>query len=103
MPVEGQVRAGGGAVSGSTVSLWAASADSPVRLAQVQTGADGNFVVSVDQTPSGAPSFYLIANGGTAAVSSASGANGAIALLAVLGGTPPARVIVNEFTTNRAG
>ena len=97
--VEGQVQAGGGAVSGSTVSLWAASAGSPVRLAQVQTDAGGNFVLSVDQTPSGAPSFYLIANGGTAAISRAKGANGAIALLAVLGGTPPARVIVNEFTT----
>ena len=97
--VEGQVQAGGGAVSGSTVSLWAASAGSPVRLAQVQTDAGGNFVLSVDQTPSGAPSFYLIANGGTAAISRAKGANGAIALLAVLGGAPPARVIVNEFTT----
>ena len=62
--IEGQVQAGGGGVSGSTVSLWAASADSPVRLAQVQTDADGKFVVSVDQTPSGAPSFYLIASGG---------------------------------------
>ena len=97
--VEGQVQAGGRAVAGSTVSLWAASADSPVRLAQVQTDADGNFVVSVDQTPLGASSVYLIANGGTAAVSRAGGANGAIALLAVLGGLPPARVIVNEFTT----
>ena len=97
--VEGQIQAGGGAVAGSTVSLWAASAEAPVRLAQVQSDVDGNFVVSVDQTPSGASSFYLIANGGTAAISKASGANAAIALLAVLGGTPPARVIVNEFTT----
>jgi hypothetical protein len=97
--VAGQVQAGGAAVAGSTVSLWAASAERPVRLTQVQSDADGNFAISVDQTPSGASSFYLIANGGTAAVSRASGANGAIALLAVLGGTPPSRVIVNEFTT----
>ncbi len=97
--VEGQVQAGGGAVAGSTVSLWAAGAESPVRLMQVQSGADGNFVISVDQAPSGASSFYLIANGGTAAVSRAGGANGAIALLAVLGGNPPPRVMVNEFTT----
>jgi hypothetical protein len=81
------------------VSLWAASAGSPVRLAQVQSDVDGSFAISVDQTPSGAASYYLIANGGTAATSKASGANGAIALLAVLGGIPPARVIVNEFTT----
>ena len=97
--VEGQVQAGGGAVAGSAVSLWAASAESPVRLSQVQSDVDGNFVISVDQTPSGAASYYLIANGGIAATSKASGANGAIALLAVLGGTPPARVIVNEFST----
>ena len=81
------------------MSLWAASAGSPVRLAQVQSDVDGSFAISVDQTPSGAASYYLIANGGTAATSKASGANGAIALLAVLGGIPPARVIVNEFTT----
>ena len=52
--VEGQVQAGGGAVAGSTVSLWAATANAPARLAQATTGADGGFVVSVDQTPDGA-------------------------------------------------
>jgi len=99
MRIEGQVQAGGAAVAGSTVSLWAASADAPARLAQAQTNADGNFVVSVDQTPSGTPSFYLVANGGTPAANKGSGDNKAIALLAVLGGTPPAKVVVNEFTT----
>src|SRR4051794_7817451 len=65
--IQGQVEAGHGAVAGSTVSLWAASADAPVRLAQTQTDADGRFVVSVDQTPSGAPVLYLVASGGTPA------------------------------------
>ena len=45
--IEGKVEIGGGAVAGSTVSLWAASADAPARLAQVKTDADGGFVVSV--------------------------------------------------------
>ena len=97
--IEGQVQAGGGAVAGSTVSLWAASAGAPARLAQVQTDADGRFVVSVDQTPSGAPSFYLVASGGTPAANKAAGNNPAIGLLAVLGGDPPAKVVVNEMTT----
>jgi hypothetical protein len=97
--IEGQVQAGGSGVAGSTVSLWAASAAAPARLAQAQTDADGRFVVSVDQTPSGAPSFYLVASGGTPAANKAAGNNPAIGLLAVLGGDPPAKVVVNELTT----
>jgi hypothetical protein len=90
---------GGGGVAGSTVSLWAASAGAPARLAQAQTDADGRFVVSVDQTPTGAPSFYLVASGGTPAANKAAGNNPVLDLLAVLGGEPPAKVVVNELTT----
>ena len=61
--VEGQVQAGGGAVAGSAVALWAATAGAPARLTQATTGADGNFVVTVDQTPRGAV-LYLVATGG---------------------------------------
>jgi len=97
--IEGQVQAGGGAVAGSTVSLWAATTNAPARLAQVTTGADGSFVVSADQTPYGSV-LYLIATGGTPrAANQQGGNNSAIALLAVLGNTPPAKVIVNEMTT----
>jgi hypothetical protein len=97
--IEGQVQVGGDGVAGSTVSLWAAGAAAPARLAQVQTDADGKFVVSVDQTPSGAPSSYLVASGGTPAANKAAGNNPAIGLLAVLGGDPPVKVVVNEMTT----
>jgi hypothetical protein len=97
--IEGQVRIGGGAVAGSTVTLWAASVDAPVRLAQVQTDADGQFVVSFDQTPSGASSLYLVASGGTPATDKAKGGKQGIDLLAVLGDNPPAEVVVNELTT----
>jgi hypothetical protein len=98
--VEGQVQIGGGAVSGSTVTLWAASADAPAQLAQAKTDANGRFVLSVAQTPSGVPTFYLVGSGGTPAVNKAGGNNPAIGLLAVLGAPPPpAKVIVNELTT----
>lgn len=97
--IEGQVQIGGGALAGSTVSLWAASADAPVRLAQVQTDAEGRFVVSADATPSGASSLYLVASSGTPAINKAGGDNKGIDLLAVLGNDPPPKVVVNELTT----
>ncbi len=97
--IDGQVQISGEAVAGSTVSLWAASADAPARLAQVQTDADGRFVVSVDPTPSGASSLYLVASGGTPAINKAGGDNKGIDLLAVLGSDPPPKVVVNELTT----
>ena len=96
--IEGQVQAGGGPVAGSTVILWAASANAPAQLAQVTTGADGSFVVSADQTPDGSI-LYLVATNGTPSASKQSGNNPAIALLAVLGDNPPARVVINEMTT----
>jgi hypothetical protein len=97
--IQGQVEAGHGAVAGSTVSLWAAGADAPVRLAQTQTDAGGQFVVSVDQTPIGTPVLYLVASGGTPAAHKADGNNSALDLMAVLGAAPPAAVVVNELTT----
>src|SRR5438270_11140985 len=76
--MQGQVEAGHGAVAGSTVSLWAAGADAPVRLAQTQTDAGGQFVVSGDQTPSGTPVLYLVASGGTPAANKVGGNNSAL-------------------------
>ncbi len=96
--IDGQVQAGGGAVAGSSVSLWVATANAPARLAQATTGADGSFVVSADQTPDGAI-LYLVAMGGTPSANKQAGNNPAIALLSVLGAAPPAKVVVNEFTT----
>src|SRR5271167_4343401 len=62
--IDGQVQVGGGPVAKSTVTLWAASAGGPARLTQTETGADGRFVISVDQSPSGDASLYLVATGG---------------------------------------
>jgi hypothetical protein len=97
--IEGQVQAGGGAIARSTVSLWAASADAPARLAQVDTAADGGFVISTEQTPSPGTILYLVASGGEPTINKSAGNNPAIALMAVLGDTPPARVVINEMTT----
>ena len=44
-------------------------------------------------------SLYLVAKGGEATVNKGSGDNPAIALLTVLGNTPPAKVVINEMTT----
>lgn len=99
MQIQGQVEAGHGAVAGSTVSLWAANADAPVRLAQTQTDTGGKFTVSVDQTPNGMSILYLTASGGTPAANAAGRTNSGLDLLAVLGPAPPAKVVVNELTT----
>jgi hypothetical protein len=97
--IDGLVQAGGGAVAGSTVSLWAASAGAPVRLAQANTGTDGRFVVSSDQAPSAGTIVYLVATGGEPTINKAAGNNPAIALLVVLGSKPPSTVTINEMTT----
>ena len=97
--IKGQVQAGGGAVAGSTVTLWAGSASEPKQLAQAKTANDGSFALSTDETPASGVSLYLIAKGGVASVNKDAGGNPALALLAVLGGTTPAKVVVNEMTT----
>jgi hypothetical protein len=97
--IEGQVQAGGGPVARSTVTLWAANANAPARLAQAQTGADGRFVIATEQTPGDETSLYLVASGGEAVNGKVRGNNPAIMLLAVLGNQPPAKVTINEMTT----
>ena len=97
--IEGEVQAGGGPVAQSTVTLWAANANAPARLAQAQTGADGRFVIASEQTPGGETSLYLVASGGEAVNGKVRGNNPALVLLAVLGNQPPAKVTIDEMTT----
>ena len=47
--IEGHVQAGGGAVAGSTVTLWAGSAGDPQELAQAKTDGDGHFEIGGDR------------------------------------------------------
>ncbi len=96
--IKGQVMGGGAPIAQSTVTLWAASSDAPKQLAQAKTDNEGRFEVSTARAPADS-SLYLTAGGGIPARNKAGGDNPAIALLAVVGGKPPARVVINEFTT----
>ena len=97
--IEGQVQAGGGPLASSTVTLWAASSGEPKQLAQSTSGNDGHFVLSTPELLTSDVSLYLVAKGGVATVSKGGGDNPAIALLTVLGNTPPTKVVLNEMTT----
>lgn len=97
--IEGQVQAGGGPISNSTVTLWSASAGEPKQLAEAKTGSDGQFQLGTDATPGTDTILYLVAKGGVATINKGSGDNPAIVLLTVLGNRPPAKVVINEMTT----
>jgi hypothetical protein len=92
--VHGHVSTAQGPLAGSTITLWAASADEPRQLAQAQSGADGSFVLDADAK--GAV-LYVIAKGGRP-VGKTGGPN-ELVLLAVLGEDVPETIVVNELTT----
>ena len=81
------------------MTLWAGSVGEPKQLAQARTADDGSFALSAEETPGPGVSLYLIAKGGAASVNKGGGDNPALAFLAVLGGSAPAKVVVNEMTT----
>src|SRR5262249_9411010 len=97
--IEGQAQAGGGPLANSTVTLWAASAGEPRQLAQARTNNDGGFELNSQETPGADVILYVVAKGGEAVINKGSGDNPAAALVAVLGNTPPAKVVINEMTT----
>jgi len=94
--INGQVLGAGAPIVGSRVTLWAAGTGAPQQLAQTQTGADGGFVLDADGKGA---ILYLVAKGGRPAASNVTGENPALALMAVLGSSPPGKVVVNELTT----
>jgi hypothetical protein len=97
--IAGQVLAGGGRVEGATVTLWAATAGAPVQLGRAATGDDGRFTISSAAASAKDASLYLIAEGGKSSADRTDGDNDSMALMTVLGGTPPANVVINELTT----
>src|SRR5262250_1681122 len=97
--IEGQVQAGGGPIANSTVTLWGASAGEPRQLAQARTNNDGRFELGSQETLGADVILYVVAKGGEAAVNKGAGDNPAAALLAMLGNTPPPKVVINEMTT----
>jgi hypothetical protein len=81
------------------VTLWAASASEPKQLAQTKSGRDGRFHISAKESSGENTVLYLVARGGEPTVNKGSGDNPALVLLTVLGGKPPANVVINEMTT----
>ncbi|EXI74740.1 MAG: Streptogramin lyase [Candidatus Accumulibacter sp. SK-11] len=96
--LDGQVLGGGAPIANSTVTLWAAGDRAPKLLGQARSGADGRFTIPAHATVAGS-SLYLVAQGGEPTANKSVGNNTAIALMAVLGNKPPARVTINEMTT----
>lgn len=94
--VDGQVLGAGSPIAKSTVTLWAATSDSPKQVAQTQSGDDGTFSLPFG---SGRGILYLVATGGEPVAAKEPGNNPAIVLVSVLGAQPPAHAVVNEFTT----
>src|SRR5271165_3959306 len=95
----GNVQGAGLPIAEATVTLYAASTGAPTQLAEGKTDDSGTFALTYADAPVDSV-LYVIAKGGTPkAAAAGKGASEGIALLAVLGGTPPKKVTVNEFTT----
>jgi hypothetical protein len=97
--IEGEVKAGGGPLANSTVTLWAASAGEPRRLAQTRTNNEGRFELGSQENIGADVVLYVVAKGGEPQVNKGGGDNPAAALLAALGNVPPSKVVINEMTT----
>jgi hypothetical protein len=95
----GSIQGAGQPIAGSTVTLFAANADTPKQLAQARSGADGRFSMALSGSLAADSSLYLVAQGGQLTANQTAGNNPAIALMTVLGSKPPASVTINEMTT----
>jgi hypothetical protein len=94
----GCVLVAGQPVAGATVTLYAAGPAEPARLAESKTDDHGAFELDTGQ-PTSETQLYVVAKGGTPKAAASKSTNDAIALLALLGLTPPRCVTVNELTT----
>src|SRR5262249_23950165 len=95
----GKSRRAGGRLPIRPSTLWGASAEEPRQLALARTSSDGRFELGSQETLGTDVILYVVAKGGEAAVNKGAGDNPAAALLAVLGNTPPPKVVINEMTT----
>ena len=93
----GRVQGASKPIAGSTVTLFAAGTGAPAQLAQGKTDGKGGFKLTYGNIPADSV-LYVIAKGGTPQAAADKEPNDAIALLAVLGGTPPKSVVVNELS-----
>ena len=97
--IEGRVDLGGGPLSQSTVTLWAASANEPKQLAQTKTSSDGRFRLHTAETLGKDAILYVVAKGGHLTAIKESGDSSAVALMSLLGNSSPKTVTINELTT----
>jgi hypothetical protein len=97
--IAGRVLGAGAPIADSNVTLWAASAGNPQELAQARTDADGRFSMAIPGTAGKGSSLYLLAQRGRSTADKTSGDNSRIALMTVVGATPPGKVVINEMTT----
>ena len=82
-------------IAGSTVTLFAAGTGEPKQLCQGKSDDSGAYKLIYKDSPAGSV-FYVVTKGGTP---KAGKATEGLALLSVLGPTPPKKVTVNELTT----
>ena len=80
------------------MTAYAAGAGAPAKLGEAKSDAQGAFKLSLGAAPAGS-SVYVVARGGTPEARPDRSNNPALALLAILGATPPKSVTINEFTT----
>jgi hypothetical protein len=96
--INGSVQVANKPVAGATVTLYAASAGAPVKVAEAKSDGEGAFTVDAGE-PSNDKVLYLVAHGGTPTAEANPTPSPVLGLLAVLGPTPPKTVTINEFTT----
>jgi len=94
----GSVQGAAKPIAGATVTLYAAGSGAPTQLAQAKSDDQGAFNLTYADVLADSV-LYVIAKGGTPKAAADKGTNEDIALLAVLGCTPPKNVVVNEFST----
>ncbi|HEU5430386.1 MAG TPA: hypothetical protein VFU81_01920, partial [Thermomicrobiales bacterium] len=95
----GQAIAAGAPIVGSVVTLWEGSAAAPRQIAQTRTDDAGRFVFAGVDAPGPNAIRYVVAAGGMPTANAAAGEQPTLALMTLLGPTPPPFVTINELTT----
>ena len=90
--LDGQVLGADAPIANATVTLLVASADAPVELARTESGTNGRFTLSFAGVPSGDEPASISSPPAVNRGQQGSGNNPAIALMAAVGPTPPAKV-----------
>ena len=91
LDMEGTLTLGGEAVPGAKVTLWkTAGTDSPAIIRETSTDAEGGFELHNLNTVEEDTVYYI---------STAGGVREGVALMSVLGATPPSSIVINELTT----